>query len=348
MGPISSIRSIVDADGVLDPIDFTGKPAGVYAVTVRSVTDNWVEGNPGSGGCVDDTDRSVTFTIHEKPKFRQGGLDYSVYTCTEVSLKLSDNLEASFTCDEITKWSWVTTGNPNVTGYPTSSGEFSSPFLNLTPTNNSSVPQVLVYTVTAETEYGCKNTFEVEITVRPKEKFDCVGCGSKINVTLDGSTCSAEITLDQVLLNVAACAAAKDIPASLIYEALEVVVDDGVGADNIVTCPGQHKYVVRLKPGYENCLIWQPCWGVVNAEDKSAPLYTSWIGKCNVGTLAVPGQTELLNGQFTNSTAAFLCLNAEELFNKEQTWKDATSALFAGRPVFADACHNNCSSASRR
>ncbi|MBK8880724.1 MAG: hypothetical protein IPN74_20115 [Haliscomenobacter sp.] len=54
-----------------DPIDFTGRPAGVYTVAVGRVTDNWVEGNPGSGGCVDVFDRSVTFTIQGKPKFRR-------------------------------------------------------------------------------------------------------------------------------------------------------------------------------------------------------------------------------------------------------------------------------------
>ncbi|MBK7475620.1 MAG: hypothetical protein IPI11_06250 [Haliscomenobacter sp.] len=233
--------------------------------------------------------------------------------------------------------------NPYITGETfTAATPGVGPVITDVLTNLTSVAQTIIYRVVPTSLKSCEgDPFYITVTVRPKEKFDCVGCGSKINVTLDPATCSAEITLDQVLLNVAACAAAKDIPVSLIYEALEVVVDDGVGADNIVTCPGQHKYVVRLKPGYENCLIWQPCWGVVNAEDKSGPVYTSWIGKCNVGTLAAPGQTELLSGQFTNSTAAFLCLNAEELFNKENTWKETSNALFAGRPVFVDACHND-------
>ncbi|MBK8042933.1 MAG: FG-GAP repeat protein [Haliscomenobacter sp.] len=275
----------------------------------------------------------------------------TIYTCTEVDYDLQANVNnlgngvaSAFTWYSVDAVGSATQkNNPYIEGETfTSATPGAGPVITDVLTNLTSVTQTIIYRVVPTSLKTCEgDPFYITVTVRPKVQFDCVGCGSKINVTLDATTCSAEITLDMALLNVAACAAAKDIPVSLIYEALEVVVDDGVGADNIVTCPGQHRYLVRLKPGYENCLIWQPCWGMVNAEDKSAPLYTSWIGKCNVGTLAVPGQTELLNGHFTNSTAAFLCLNAEELFNKEQTWKDATSALFAGRPVFVDACHNN-------
>jgi hypothetical protein len=333
-------EALNDADGIIN-LDYSGNAAGTYTVTLDSVADD--------EGCFDPTNRFVTFTINEAPKFNTDR-DTTIYTCTPVSF----DLESHRTSCEAVTYNWYSVANtsstngynnPNVAGETftsfTGDLEGDGPVIDDVLTNLTSAVQTIYYYVTATTANNCDSSFYITVTVRPKVQFDCIGCGSKINVTLDATTCGAEVTLDMVLLNVAACAAAKDIPVSLIYEALEVVVDDGVGADNIVTCPGQHKYLVRLKPGYENCLIWQPCWGVVNAEDKSAPLYTSWIGKCNVGTLAVPGQTELLNGQFTNSTAAFLCLNAEELFNKENTWKDATSALFAGRPVFVDACHND-------
>ncbi|MBK8043178.1 MAG: hypothetical protein IPK21_11285 [Haliscomenobacter sp.] len=162
---------------------------------------------------------------------------------------------------------------------------------------------------------GCAVTVE--------QTFQVAACGcSRVNVTLDPQTCTYALEAKNLMLGNCEAATVR-------------VVDNNPSNGNIIDCAGEWTY--GLFDGLGNLI----CWGKVVAEDKSAPVYTSWIGKCNVGTLAVPGQTELLNGQFTNSTAAFLCLNAEELFNKEQTWKDATSALFAGRPVFVDACHND-------
>ncbi|MBK8043734.1 MAG: hypothetical protein IPK21_14370 [Haliscomenobacter sp.] len=180
----------------------------------------------------------------------------------------------------------------------------------------------LKYSFDADTTGG-KNLADPGCVSTVEQTFQVAACGcSRVNVTLDPQTCTYALEAKNLVLGNCEAATVR-------------VVDNNPSNGNIIDCAGEWTY--GLFDGLGNLI----CWGKVVAEDKSAPLYTSWIGKCNVGTLAVPGQTELLNGQFTNSTAAFLCLNAEELFNKENTWKDATSALFAGRPVFADACHND-------
>ncbi|MBK8042926.1 MAG: hypothetical protein IPK21_09825 [Haliscomenobacter sp.] len=218
----------------------------------------------------------------------------------------------------------VVTGNGLFTlnGIPQGAAALAPNALSLAPKNLSQGTHTLAYRFDAGPA-GSKDPADPGCAVTVEQTFQVAACGcSRVNVTLDPLTCTYALEAKNLVLGNCEAATVR-------------VVDNNPSNGNIIDCAGEWTY--GLFDGLGNLI----CWGKVVAEDKSAPLYTSWIGKCNVGTLAVPGQTELLNGQFTNSTAAFLCLNAEELFNKEQTWKDATSALFAGRPVFVDACHNN-------
>ena len=157
------------------------------------------------------------------------------------------------------------------------------------------------------------------------------GCGcAEVNVTLDADSCQFALTHANLGLG-AGC-------ANLTVR----VVDNYPANGNIIDCPGYWTY--GLFNG--NTLV---CWGKVRAEDKSAPLYISFNTKCNASTLyaekdltATSADSTYIdaNGWMTNTTAAFLCLDAEEIYNKENTWKTTSDRLYAGKPYFGDACED--------
>lgn len=205
---------------------------------------------------------------------RPADAEKTIYSCTTVGFDLAEYTRlgpgAAF------EWR-LSTSNPSVTG--AASGAQSGPLIDDVLTNTGSVNQTLVYRVTPTTAEGCAGTpFEVAVTVRPKvEVTGCLACNNTINVTLN-EDCRKAITLDMV-----AEGGQSGICENfeLLQEALEVVVYDGVypgpdanSADNVVDGPGLFDYQIELRPGYEDCFVWIPCWGSILAEDKSAPEIT--------------------------------------------------------------------------
>ncbi|MBK6950452.1 MAG: hypothetical protein IPH16_22395 [Haliscomenobacter sp.] len=187
-------EALNDADGIVN-LDYSGSPAGSYTVTLDSVADD--EGQ-------EDASKPIRH-VHDKrdSKFNTDR-DTTIYTCTPVGF----DLESHRTSCEAVTYNWYSVANtsstdaynnPNVVGETFTTVlndlEGDGPIIDDVLTNLTSAAQTIYYYVTATTANNCDSSFYITVTVRPKVQFDCVGCGSKINVTLDPATCSAEITL---------------------------------------------------------------------------------------------------------------------------------------------------------
>jgi len=139
-----------------------------------------------------------------------------------------------------------------------------------------STQREVLYEVTPIGPEECRGLpFQVRVIVgAPLEVTGCFACNNSINITLD-ENCEALLTLDEVAEG---AQAANCVYFDRLREALEVIVYDQAypdgnpaNADATISGAGAYEYEVRLRPGYEACFIWEPCWGKVIAEDKTAP-----------------------------------------------------------------------------
>jgi large repetitive protein len=123
---------------------------------------------------------------------------------------------------------------------------------------------------------GCKDTTRRSVTftivtkpgstpVRPKVLVNCLACVSQVNVSLDAK-CRFLVTPNMVLDGFAQCENGE-----ILKGALEVLISDG-NNDSYINCVGTYSYVVRLKAEYAECFQFEPCWGKITAEDKTAPI----------------------------------------------------------------------------
>ncbi len=249
----------IDEDGVFELV-FTGFPAGTYNVSA-SVTD--------ANGCPAPALTNVGFTINAKPV---GTNDTkTIRNCTEVDYDLQANIQ----CELPSTFSWysvasvgssVAYNNPNVDGETVNPARTTSTIDDFL-TNTSAVNQTIIYRVTPTSVTGaCVGApFYISVTVGPRVRVDCIACMNEVNVSLDAN-CEFEVLPNHVI-DFSRCENGR-----VFREALEVVISGNNGKDkNVITCAGTYTYVVQLKKEYEKCFIFDPCWGKITAEDKTAP-----------------------------------------------------------------------------
>lgn len=253
------------------------------------------------------------------------GKDHSkqIASCVPVDYDLQTNVNL-FGNGIASSFTWVAmTNNPQLTGESTTSK--TGRMINDVLTNTSTTPQQVVYKVTAGTGNNCPGAvFYITITVQPKIAISCLACISQINVSLD-SSCRVAITPDMVLRVGGECP-----NLSTIYSALEVVVDDG-NADHYLDRCGSFRYIVRLKPGYENCYSFQPCEGIVVGQDFFGPKVTKRTGRC--GREVAPSQTW---------TDTLLCTDPLMVYNNPSSWSTVNYPFYMGTATFLDACKEAC------
>ncbi len=249
-----------EADSTL-VLTYTGANAGTYTITLDRVVD--------ANGCEDTTRRSVTFTIAAKPVGRDSSR--TINNCTSVNT----NLQNIIACQQASTFTWysvasigssVAYNNPNVSGEtinPVGTGSVITDFLS----NTSTVNQTIIYRVVPTSVVGAcvGEPFYISITVRPRVLVTCLACVSQVNVSLDAN-CRFLVTPNVVLDGFAQCENGQ-----VLLSALEVLISDG-NNDSYIDCAGTYTYVVRLKAEYVECFLFEPCWGKITAEDKTAPV----------------------------------------------------------------------------
>jgi hypothetical protein len=246
-----------DADGEY-VLTYTGASPGTYTISLDPVSD--------ANGCSDTKGGSVTFTVHPKPVSKNS--IWSINNCTKVNIVLQPLIR----CQLASTFSWYSVAsigssigynNPNVDGEtinPVGTSSTIDDFLS----NGTDVPQTIIYRVVATSTKGCvSDPFYLSVTVRPRVKVECLSCMGQVNVSLD-KNCKFLVKPTHVLNGFEGCENGK-----VLEEALEVVV--GNNNDSYIPCAGTYNYVVRLKKEYEKCFIFEPCWGKITAEDKTAP-----------------------------------------------------------------------------
>jgi len=93
-----------------------------------------------------------------------------------------------------------------------------------------------------------------------------LGCQDTINVTLDAQ-CQFSLTLDNV--------AAGNLPDCLTTNDFQLLVDDTDPTNqSIVDDCGVWRYYLGLNDNAPDCSTFEPCWGYIQAEDKSPPIIT--------------------------------------------------------------------------
>jgi hypothetical protein len=254
-----------DADGEY-VLTYTGASPGTYTISLDPVSD--------ANGCSDTKGGSVTFTVHPKPVSKNS--IWSINNCTKVNIVLQPLVR----CQLASTFSWYSVAsigssmgynNPNVDGEtinPVGTSSTINDFLS----NGTDVPQTIIYRVVATSTKGCvSDPFYLSVTVRPRVKVECLSCMGQVNVSLD-KNCKFLVKPTHVLNGFESCENGK-----VLEDALEVVV--GNNNDSYIPCAGTYNYVVRLKKEYEKCFIFEPCWGKITAEDKTAPaiVCTDWF-----------------------------------------------------------------------
>ncbi|WP_421796223.1 ice-binding family protein [Haliscomenobacter sp.] len=241
-------------------LTYTGANPGTYTITLDRVVD--------ANGCEDTTRRSVTFTIAAKPVGKDSSR--TINNCTSVNT----NLQNIIACQQASTFTWysvasigsnVAYNNPNVSGEtinPVGTGSVITDFLS----NTSNVNQTIIYRVVPTSVVGAcvGEPFYISITVRPRVLVTCLACVSQVNVSLDAN-CRFLVTPNVVLDGFAQCENGQ-----VLLSALEVLISDG-NNDSYINCAGTYTYVVRLKAEYAECFSFEPCWGKITAEDKTAP-----------------------------------------------------------------------------
>ncbi len=104
----------------------------------------------------------------------------------------------------------------------------------------------------------------VTIIVSPNDVN--LGCISNINVTLD-EDCAATLIPSMILTG-------EFDGANL--DLFEVSVIDNLGTDSIINGCGEYNYMIRVRAEFADVISnFAPCWGIVNAEDKTPPAVTA-------------------------------------------------------------------------
>ncbi|WP_373551493.1 ice-binding family protein, partial [Haliscomenobacter sp.] len=251
-----------EADSTL-VLTYTGANAGTYTIILNQVVD--------ANGCADTTttSRSITFTIAAKPVGRDSSR--TINNCIPVNI----NLQNIIACQQASTFTWYSVAsigsslaynNPNVSGEtinPVGTGSVITDFLS----NTSTVNQTIIYRVVPTSVVGAcvGDPFYISITVRPRVLVTCLACVSQVNVSLDAN-CRFLVTPNVVLDGFAECENGQ-----VLLSALEVLISDG-NNDSYINCAGTYTYVVRLKAEYAECFTFEPCWGRITAEDKTAPV----------------------------------------------------------------------------
>ncbi|HOY21142.1 MAG TPA: hypothetical protein PLC89_27765, partial [Haliscomenobacter sp.] len=195
----------------------------------------------------------------------------TIYSCIEVDV----NLQLQVKCDVRSTFTWYSVAavgssdaynNPNVDG-ETFNPVGTSNVINDVLTNLSGNIQTIIYRVVPTSTQGCVgDPFYVTVTIRPKANIECLACMSQVTVSLN-ENCKLKITPEMVIEGFIRCPNKE-----LLRDALEVLIDDGKNNDSYIDCAGTYNYIIRLKPEYEACFDYAPCWGKITAEDKTGPI----------------------------------------------------------------------------
>jgi hypothetical protein len=238
-------------------VDFTGAGAGTYTFSA-SVTD--------TNGCT-GTGNEVQFIIGAKPVGQ--ALAKTIYSCNRVNVNLQDQID----CNLASTFSWysvASVGSSQAYNNPNIDGETINPALTTVSiadllTNTSKVNQTIIYRVVPTSVGGScvGDPFYITVTILPPTEPACLSCMNEVNVSLDAN-CKFAV-LPSHVIDFGSCENGE-----VLREALEVVVSGS--NSNIITCAGKYTYVVKLKPEYERCFVFSPCWGKITAEDKTAPI----------------------------------------------------------------------------
>ncbi|MDX2067888.1 MAG: PKD-like domain-containing protein, partial [Haliscomenobacter sp.] len=218
--------------------------------------------------CDQTLTKSAYFKVIPKPVGLP--IEKTIYSCIAVNVDLQ--LQVKCDVQSTFKWYSVASVGSNVPyNHPQIDGETFNPagtsgVINDLLTNLTTTTQTIIYRVVPTSKEDCEgDPFYVTVNIRPKADIQCLACVTEVRVTLD-KNCRLLITPDLVIDGFEQCPNRE-----LLRDALEVLIEDG-NNDNYVDCAGTHKYLVRLKPEYEVCFDYAPCWGTIIADDKTGPI----------------------------------------------------------------------------
>ena len=246
-------------------------------------------------------------------------------SCARATYDLQQNINLKGNAIPTT-FTWTAVNNANVGGESTSPK--SGPFINDLLTNFTKVPQTVLYRVNAGENNQCpEGAFTIAMVVQAPAPIPCVSCINEVSIAL-GDDCRTVVTPEMVL-RLTPGLSCPDI--TTINSLFNVTIDDGNG-DNVLERCGNFRYVVSLKPEYEDCYSFPTCEGRIIAKDLTAPMMTSRTGVC---ARVVPLDQ--------NWTDTLLCTDMFSVQNNLRSWQDPTYAFFTGAPVFEDICSAACS-----
>ncbi len=284
-----------------------------------------------------------------------GNEQYASFSCNQVGYDLQRNIntlgnsiESSF------RWFAVkAVGSDEAFDHPQVSGESTSPRNSTTIddelTNFSGSQVAIIYRVepVSKADNCAGDPFFITIVVAPRlEVTGCVACNDTVLVTLD-MNCEAALTVDMVAEGYADKFSECE-NYELLKKALRVVVfdEDYDGApDNVINKCGTFNYHLELKEEYKYCFVWEHCWGVVVAEDKSPPVVkapspVNGLKKAfdevdpEYGTYDFwPG---FGHGDYQDKPDYFnylTCTDFEKIYGVEASWNDHTYAWYTGAPI---------------
>ena len=220
----------------------------------------------------DVCDQTLTKSAYFKAIPKPVGLpiEKNIYSCIAANV----DLQLQVKCDVQSTFKWysvASVGSSVPYNHPQIDGETFSPagtsaVITDLLTNLTTTTQTIIYRVVPTSTEDCEgDPFYVTVNIRQKADIQCLACLTEVRVTLD-KNCRLLITPDLVVDGFEQCPNRE-----LLRDALEVLIEDG-NNDNYVDCAGAHKYLVRLKPEYEACFDYAPCWGTIIAEDKTGPI----------------------------------------------------------------------------
>lgn len=248
-----------------------------------------------------------------------------VPSCARAAYDLQQNINLKGNAIP-TSFTWTAINNPNVGGESTVAR--SGPFINDALTNLTKTPQTVLYRVNAGVNNSCpQGAFTVSVIVQAPSPIPCVSCINEVSIAL-GEDCRTVVTPEMVL-RLSSGVSCPDI--TTINSLFNVTIDDGNG-DNVLERCGNFRYVVSLKPEYEDCYSFPNCEGRIIARDLTAPTMTSRTGVC---ARPIP-----LDVAWTDT---LLCSDIFSVQNNLRSWQDPTYAFFTGAPVFQDVCSAACS-----
>ncbi len=245
-------------------------------------------------------------------------------SCARASYNLQQNVNIKGNAIPTT-FTWTAMNNANVAGE--SSVQRSGGFINDQLTNLTKTPQTVSYRVNAGVNNQCpEGEFTISVIVQAPAPLPCVTCINEVSIAL-GDNCRTLVTPD-MLLRITPGGSCPDVIT--LQSLLNVNIDDGNG-DNILERCGTFRYVVSLKPEFENCYSFQTCEGVIIAKDLTPPTMVSRVGVCS---RPIP-----LDVQWSDT---LLCADIFSVQNNLRSWQDPGYAFFTGAPVFQDICSAAC------